>query len=225
MVRSKIISFAAAVLAGPCFAFADEFVHIVDVPDYTWHAGCFGSASGNLMGFWDRNGFPNFYTGPTAGGVAPLNSYGDNIGIRALWTSRAGFDGRPDDKPGHAEDYWEILDGSFESTAMDPYVTEGRAEHEADCIADFIGASQNKWADLNGECSGNIDGHAFNFWDRDGGRRVNFTPPDLAGKAVRDIQSACGIGQSGGEPKRMFFRSWSISIPLCRRERGLRSRI
>src|SRR5688572_2650836 len=84
---------------------AQRYVYILDVPDYDWHAGCFGTATGNLAGYWDRNGFPNFYTGLVGGGLAPLNSFGGNTGIQSLWASQAGQDGRPVSKPGHMDDY------------------------------------------------------------------------------------------------------------------------
>lgn len=165
-------------------AAADENVFLREVPDYGWHAGCFGTASGNLIGFWDRSGLSEMYTGPTAGGVAPLTSAGQNVSIRSLWASQAGLDGRPSGEPGHIDDYW----GSttlFESTDPDPYVVAGRAEHTPDCLGDFMGQSQRKYANLDGECAGNINGFAFNFWDKSGNRRTNFTPPS----GIRDIQS------------------------------------
>src|SRR3954464_10311719 len=84
--------------------FADQNVTIEGLPDYNWYAGCFGTATGNLMGYWDRNGLPDFYTGPTGNGVAPLNSFGLNQGIRSMWASKGGFDGRPANQPGHADD-------------------------------------------------------------------------------------------------------------------------
>src|SRR3954471_9204532 len=84
-----------------------ENVFITDVPDYEWYAGCFGTASGNLMGYWDRHGYPNFYAGPTNDGLAPLDSYGNNAGVNSLWASRAGWDGRPGNQPGHLDDYWD----------------------------------------------------------------------------------------------------------------------
>ena len=187
------MSSRAAILAGVLFSVSiawGDNVSIVDVPDYTWYAGCFGTASGNLMGYWDRNGFPSFYIGPTTGGVAPLDSNSSRVGIRSLWASKAGFDGRSADQPGHIDDYWEYFVNefvySYESAATDPYVAAGRPEHAPDCVGDFIGASQNKWADLDGECSGNIDAFSFNFWDKTGVRRENFTPP---GAGMRDIQS------------------------------------
>jgi len=167
---------------------------LTGVPDYTWLYGCFGTASGNLMGYWDRHGFPNFYTGPTANGIAPLNNYAGNVGIRSLWASRAGMDGRATDQYGHIDDYWAFYDprtgASYDSTLPDPYLLIAeRPEHSPDCIGDFIGLSQRKWTNLNNECDGNIDGSAFVYWDSTGNRRHNFVPGSDAGVPARDVQS------------------------------------
>jgi hypothetical protein len=164
---------------------AVEDVYLTGVPDYEWWAGCFGTATGNLMGYWDRHGLASFYTGPTEGGVAPLRSVGINHGIVSLWASQAGLDGRPVDQPGHYDDYYV----GYESTAPDPYLAAGRSEHTPDCIGDFIGLSQQKFPDLDGECSGNIDAYSFVYWDKSGDRRVNFTPMLPGGEATVDIQS------------------------------------
>lgn len=171
-------------LGGP-FASGIESVYLTGVPDYDWHGGCFGTATGNLMGYWDRHGFPNFYTGPTAGGVAPLHSFGFNAGIRSMWASAAGLDQRPLNQPGHTDDYW--ID--YESALPDPYRTAGRREHTPDCLGDFIGLSQQKWSNLNGECDGNLDAYCVNFFAHDGSRRVNYTPSDPGGGPIPDIQS------------------------------------
>lgn len=172
---------------------AAQNVMLAEVPDYAWYAGCFGTAAGNLVGFWDRHGFPDFYTGPTASGLAPLNSDGPNSGIRSLWASKAGFDGRPADQLGHLDDYWQVYEDeltySYESTAPDPYLTAGRPEHPHDCLSDFIGASQNKWKNINGEHDGNIDAYAFVIWDRTGARQKNFQPPPQGSIPVLDIPS------------------------------------
>ncbi len=162
-----------------------ESVQLTGVPDYQWHLGCFGTAGGNLVGYWDRHGLPNFYTGPTAQGVAPLTSSGGNAGIRALWATAAGLDGRPANLPGHEDDYYV----AYESVAEDPYRRDGRAEHAPDCLGDFLGLNQAKWSDLGGECSGNIDGYSFNFFDPTGARRVNFEPTQAGGGPVPDLQS------------------------------------
>jgi hypothetical protein len=171
---------------------ADSDVYLLEVPNYSWYAGCFGTACGNLMGFWDRHGFPDFYTGPTAGGVAPLDDSG-GTGIRSMWASKSGFDGRPPDKPGHIDDYWvrynNDFDYSYQSTRPDPYLTAGRPEHAPDCIGDFIGLSQKKWVNMNGECDGNIDAFSFVYWDTNGNRRVDYTETLPSGAPAPDIQS------------------------------------
>lgn len=196
---TSFLRLALAATAVPAAAL--DNVYLTDVPDYEWHMGCFGTACGNLIGFWDRHGFANYYTGPTAGGVAPLTSFGPNSGIFSLWASQAGIDGRPASLPGHADDYY--ID--YESTTRDPYLTAGRPEHTPDCIGDFIGLNQWKWNDLAGECRGNIDGFSFNFFDHTGRRRGNFTPTNAAGAAIPDIQSGLrAFSASRGYPADSF---------------------
>lgn len=184
----RVISRMGPIMWSLVFSFSAQAatnVYLTEVPDYEWHAGCFGTATGNLMGFWDRHGFPNFYTGPTAYGLAPLDSFGANYGIRALWASESGVDGRPSDKAGHIDDYYI----AYANTGPDPFVTAGRPEHEPDCLGDFIGLNQNKWKNMNGECDGNIDGYSFVYWDSSGERRVNYIPGPEAGLPAIDIQS------------------------------------
>lgn len=184
-VHSAVFAVVLWVSGGVPTGWAAENVYLTEVPDYEWHHGCFGTASGNLIGYWDRRGLSEFYTGPTANGVAPLTSFGSNRGILSLWASQAGLDGRPMSQPGHHDDYWQF----YESVAADPYQVAGRTEHAPDCIGDFIGLNQDKWADLGGECSGNIDGYSFNYFDRTGQRRDNYVPRDGFGEVVPDIQS------------------------------------
>ena len=178
---------ALAVLAQAIVgAQGQTYKHLTEVPDYNWYAGCFGTASGNLAGFWDRHGMTNFYAGPTGGGLAPLRTTG---GIQALWASKAGIDGRPANQPGHMDDYYDLTGGDgYESTAPDPYVTFGRPEHAPDCIGDFIGLSQKKWTNMNGECDGNINAFSFVFWDKTGNKRVNYSPTNN-NQYVPDIPS------------------------------------
>jgi len=99
------------------------------------------------------------------------------------------LDGRPDNEPGHVDDYFRM----YMSTGSDPYLSEGRPEHAPDCLGDFIGLNQRKWTNLNGECDGNIDGYSFVYWDSSGGRRVNFTPGPGAGLPAIDIQSGLRV--------------------------------
>jgi hypothetical protein len=182
LLKSALPLLAAAILARS--SDAQTWVYLTETPDYDWYAGCFGTASGNLAGFWDRHGLPDFYAGPTGGGLAPLDSSGGNVSIRSLWASRANVDGRPANKPGHMDDYYV----AYEYSGPDPYLPAGRPEHSPDCIGDFIGLNQNKWTNLNNECRGNIDAFSFVFWDKTGNRRANFYTTN-AGAYVPDIGS------------------------------------
>jgi len=141
-----------------------------------------GTASGNLMGYWDRHGMPDFYAGPLNGGVAPLYSNGTNAAIVSLWATRAGLDGRPLDRPGHVDDYYISFDH-----VEDPDL--GRPEHTWDCLADFMGMDQLKWTNMADECTGNADGFCFVYWDTNGNRRVNYQPTNSSGDPVPDVQS------------------------------------
>lgn len=181
---------AALLVLSPAHLSAQSWVYLTDTPDYAWHAGCFGTASGNLMGYWDRHGLPDFYTGPTGGGVAPSGTVPDNspnFSIRSMWASQAGVDGRPLNQPGHMDDYYV----DYEVVTLDPYVIAGRKEHAPDCIGDFIGLSQRKWTNelMAGECVGNIDAYSFVYWESNGNRRVNYAATNAAGEPLPDIQS------------------------------------
>lgn len=193
-------SAVATLTVVPALIVPDADVQLMEVPDYNWYAGCFGTATGNLMGYWDRHGLPDFYTGPSAGGVAPLDNCGNNIGIRSMWASKAGLDGRPANLPGHVDDYWATYNislascgandtYSYGSTLSDPYKLAGRTEHAPDCIGDFIGLNQKQWTNMNNECDGNIDAYSFVYWDTNGSRRVNFVPPPQGTNSGRDIPS------------------------------------
>jgi hypothetical protein len=162
-----LISFLAALVER---ANAEIDVYLVEVPDYLWYGGCFGTGTGNLMGYWDRHGFSNFF--PNI--LAPLNTTTATEFVRTNYVSAA-----------HLNDYWSI----YEGTALDRYVLSNWVEHTPDCIGDFIGLSQRKWTNMNNECDGNIDAYSFVYWDTNGDRRVNFVPSADAGTPARDIQS------------------------------------
>ena len=45
-----------------------------DVPAFNWTYGCSATSAGMLCGYYDRNGYPNLYTGTVNGGVCPLDN-------------------------------------------------------------------------------------------------------------------------------------------------------
>ena len=47
-------------------------INTLTVPAFRWVFGCSAVSGAMIAGYYDRNGFPNMYTGPTNGGVMPL---------------------------------------------------------------------------------------------------------------------------------------------------------
>ena len=101
-----------------------------------------------LFGYYDRNGYPNIYTGPTNGGVFPLTNemWGhapDGFGQCPLSASQLGLDNRT--IKGHKDDYYYKIHGS-----TDPYYGNW-AEHAPDSLGDFMGTSQyQNWQTKDG---------------------------------------------------------------------------
>ncbi len=185
-----VLFLALLVVSMPLCAPAQD-VYIEDVPNYQWEYGCWGTTVAMMMGYWDRNGYPSVYDGPVNGGVAPSTTWsGPHTNFFTFWAARAGHGGRATNDWGHVDNYVGTLPWNFAfKKTNDPWKTEGRAEHDPDCIGDFIGLSQFNWTNMNGESDGNINGYAFNYWDTSGASRINFTPGTNNGFAVRDIQS------------------------------------
>ncbi len=188
MLRPVLLPVLLVFLFASGGARADRQVTITGTPAYNWYYGCFGTASGNLIGYWDRSGLPNLYTGTVNGGVAPTNTLGANEQIYTMWASRAGYGGRAAGNWGHVDDYYY----SYETT-NEPYRMAGRASHANDCIGDFIGLSQYDWTNLSDECRGNLDAYAFNYYDTNATRRYNFDAPtpDIQ-SGLKDYLNYCG---------------------------------
>lgn len=138
-------------------------VKTLAVPAYDWSFGCSATSGSMIAAFYDRNGYPAIYTGPTDGGVMPLNSSvwpdwtdgaGDTYGQCPLTASHNGLDGRT--TRGSIDDYWI----SYLSGAQDPYLTGGWQQHAwGNAIGDYMKTSQSAY--------GNVDGStAFYNWTR-----------------------------------------------------------
>ena len=111
-------------------------INILTVPAFNWVFGCSAVSGAMIAGYYDRMGWPNMYTGPTNGGVMPLNNsswptWSDGYTTYPncpLIASKNGVDGRT--TRGSIDDYWV----QYESTAADPYITNGWTQHTwGDC--------------------------------------------------------------------------------------------
>ncbi len=156
-----------------------------NVPAFSWSFGCSATSAAMIAGYYDRTGYANMYTGPTNGGLMPLDnsSWGywhDGTNSRAqcpLSASRNGLDGRTVN--GHVDDYWI----AYGNTVADPYF-ENWAEHtHVDCTADFMKTNQTT-------TYGNSDG-ATTFYNYSNGSRLYYAA--MVSGSISDRDGGAGF--------------------------------
>ena len=131
-------------------------VRTMTVPAFNWVFGCSAVSGAMIAGYYDRNGFPNMYTGPTNGGVMPLDNsswptWSDghttypNLPLAA---SHNGVDGRV--TRGSIDDYWI----QYGSGANDPYLTGSWTQHAwGEAIGDYMKTGQSAYGNTDGSTS------------------------------------------------------------------------
>ena len=128
-------------------------VTLPDVPAFDWCFGCSATSVAMMAGYYDRTGYADVYTGPTNGGVVPMNNSvwgsviinGETRSLCPLSATRNGLDGRT--TRGHADDYWI----QYGSTAQDPYITNGWTQHTyGDCTGDYMKTNQSEYGNVDG---------------------------------------------------------------------------
>ncbi len=120
-------------------------VLLPSVPAFNWSFGCAATSAAMLAGYYDNNGFPNMYAGPAYGGVCPMTNAVWGSGHCPLSATEQGKDGLG--VRGHVDDYW-VSEGS---TANDPYITGGWAQHTyGDCTGDYMKTNQSAWGNKDG---------------------------------------------------------------------------
>lgn len=128
-------------------------VNTLTVPAFNWVFGCSSVSGAMIAGYLDWNGYPNMYTGPTNGGVMPMNNnvwptWSDGYATYPnlpLAGSRNGVDGRL--TRGSIDDYWV----KYGSDLQDPYVTYGWAQHSwGTAIGDYMKTSQKAYGNTDG---------------------------------------------------------------------------
>ncbi|MDW7755565.1 MAG: fibronectin type III domain-containing protein [Brevefilum sp.] len=125
---------------------------IASFPSYSWVFGCSAVSGAMIAGYYDRNGYPNMYAGPTNGGVMPLTDTSwptwsdgyDSYPNNPLIASHLGVDGRA--IKGSIDDYWVI----YGSTASDPYIGNWAQHTWSDAIGDFMKTSQSSYSNTDG---------------------------------------------------------------------------
>ena len=134
-----------------------------NVPAWDWCYGCSATSAAMMVGYYDNGTYSNMYTGPTNGGVCPMNNETAwASGEAPLSATHQGFDGLA--TRGHVDDYWV----SYGDPGPDPYVTNGWVEHTwGDCTGDYMGTNQAKY--------GNSDGGTTFFFYTNGDPLYDYT--------------------------------------------------
>ena len=177
---------------------------LLTVPTSTWTYGCTATSAGMLFGYYDRNGYPNMYTGSTNGGVCPLVDLGQGddpsnpvSGACSIIATMDGFDGRSG--AGHVDDYWV----SYGSSGPDPWVSGGTEHTWGDCTADYMGTNQWRW-DFDGTAGtdSNSDGSTSVWTYTSGNKLYDYVPEASMGTP----QTSCCHGM------RLFAESRGYTV-------------
>lgn len=100
-----------------------------DESTYSWWFGCSPTSAGMLLSWYDRNGYSNF----VPGGEAELDTFGN---VDALVNDIIA-------SPGHIADFYSDGYNLGGDDVAAPW-------HDFDCLADFMGTSQDAYGNTNG---------------------------------------------------------------------------
>jgi len=174
---------------------------LADIPAFTWVFGCSAVSGSMIAGYYDRNGFPNIYTGATNGGVIPLmedsswgrwtDNTGDNYPDNPLIASHQGLDGRTD--LGSIDDYWV----TYLSSSKDPYVTGRWTQHAwGDAVGDYMKTSQSAY--------GNVDGSTSFYY-------MNSATP----LSCQDMEAGGIAAKDGTYGRKLFYEARGYTVTGC----------
>jgi PKD repeat protein len=166
-------------------------VMLSNVPAFDWSFGCSATSAAMAAGYFDNNGYPGMYTGPTNGGVMPMNNSswgyvvinGETRAQCPLSATRNTVDGRT--SRGHVDDYWI----QYNHPGPDPFIANGWEQHTyGDCTGDFMGTNQS--------ALGNVDGGTTFYMFTNGSPLYNYTgcePNQIDGcHGLRDFYESRG---------------------------------
>ena len=138
---SRRVLLCAILIISPAFAARELEVYslgssLPGASSYDWWYGCSPTSAGMLLGWYDRNGYSNL----VPGGDAELNTFGNPSALvnRVIASS------------GHINDFYSGLNpsGGYNLRGDDKTIS-----HSFDCLADFMGTSQDAYGNSNGSTS------------------------------------------------------------------------
>jgi hypothetical protein len=175
--------------------------NILTVPAFNWVFGSAAVSGAMIAAYYDRNGYPDIYTGPTNGGVMPLDnsswstwSDGDktypNLPLAA---SKNGVDGRT--TPGSINDYW-VKDLSGDD---DPYITNSWPQHSfGDAIGDYMKTSQSAFDNNDGSTT---------FYENQISQRTPLTCDSMASDPLTQTDGTLG--------RKLFYEAKGYTVTDC----------
>ncbi len=174
------------------------------VPAYNWVFGCSSVSGAMIAAYYDRNGCPNMYTGPTGGGVMPMDNsswptWSDGYTTYPnlpLAASHNGVDGRA--TRGSIDDYWVKYYSPPDVPYDDPYITNGWTQHAwGTAIGDYMKTSQSAY--------GNTDGSTtFYTWTSSA---TQLTCSDMVSYSIHTIDGTYG--------RKLFYEARGYTVTDC----------
>ncbi len=184
--------------------------YVLTVPAFNWVFGCSAVSGAMIAGYYDRNGYSNIYTGPTNGGIMPLDNSGwptwsdgtQNYPNCPLIASKAGVDGRSAGSKGSIDDYWV----QYDSTASDPYITGSWSQHTwSDAIGDYMKTSQSAY--------GNTDGSSH-FWNYGDATKLQCSSmPSMQGTVNSITNTLNNLDATYG--RKLFYEARGYTVTDC----------
>jgi len=174
--------------------------NILTVPAFNWVFGCSAVSGAMIAGYYDRAGYPNMYTGPTNGGLMPLDNsswptWSDGYATYPncpLIASKNGVDGRT--SKGSIDDYWV----RYGSSASDPYITGAWTQHVWEsAIGDYMKTSQSAYGNTDGSTS------FYNYTDS----ALPLTCADMVTYSIADKDGTYG--------RKLFYETRGYTVTDC----------
>ncbi|HUT19542.1 MAG TPA: C39 family peptidase, partial [Anaerolineae bacterium] len=185
-----------------------------DVPAYNWSFGCSATSAAMIAGYYDRTGYADMYTGPTNGGVGPLDnsSWPDWQDSSGAWrhqcplsATHMGLDGRT--IRGHVDDYWV----EYGDPGPDPFIGNWPEHTYGDCAGDYMKTNQSSHGNADGSTTiytlynGSAlhwdDMETYGIADEDGGYGLKLFY-ESRGYTVTEMYNQCVLGYA--HPARGF---------------------
>jgi len=181
---------------------------ISSFPSYSWVFGCSAVSGAMIAGYYDRNGYPNMYSGPTNSGVMPLTDTSwptwmdvnsDTYPNNPLIASHAGVDGRGATNKGSIDDYWV----QYGSTANDPYIGNWTQHTWNNAIGDYMKTSQSAFP------YSNTDG-STSFWNYNDNTKLTCTAMETA-----DVGGYMVSDDDGNYGRKEFYEARGYTVTEC----------